>query len=812
MTQAGAVLGTPAFMAPEQAAGGSAAADERGDVFGLGAVLAVVLTGRPPFAGESSEATRVMAARGSVADCFARLDACGAEPELVALCKRCLAPEPGGRPADGGEVARAVTELRQAAEERARRAELERVRADGERAAAEVRAAEQRKRRHTQAALGISLTAAVLLAGVFAWWVSDQRRAARELAERDVARAIQSAEAKYAQARGADRDPALWADARAAAAQAVDRAGGAPGDARERARALLAEIEQVGKNRRLVATLLAIQAGMGDELTANGNQDFAAAHAKYAAAFREYGADIEAIAPDAAATLLRSLGGASAVELAAALDDWAYVRALAKVQGAKSLFDVTRRLDPDELRTRIRDAVDAQDVPGLTAVGRQVDPAVQPVQTVNLCSVWIWWLTPGAEREARLPDTIAFLTRARAHYPSDFQINHNLAFYLNRKRAYADALAYGLSAVAIRPDSQAAWLDCARAYEGLGRRAEAAAAYRRMAGMGPGAWRYRVLAGHHLTTTGDAAGAQAEYRLGAAAAPRDPSFDKWLAELATTGPNAPFLDELVAGFRGAVTAEPGRAAGHGRLGLALLARGDLAGARAALREAHRLDPAAMPAAPDVYAKPLTRAGLFAELAAVRGRDASKVTSGERMCTATLLLHAGDLAGYRRACAEMFGAFEKSVEPADADRTAKAILLAPESAEWLGRARALAKRATTGTESHQFYRLFMLSKALAEYRGGEYAAAAATVRDGYKPSATGGHFDASTLAVLAMALHREGKAAEAKAALATARAIVAARMPDPEKGRPFDPAGGWCDWLQAGMLVREAEGALGGGGK
>src|SRR5262249_60335012 len=86
-TQAGSVLGTPAFMAPEQAAGLVAKVDARSDVFGLGAVLAVILTGQPPFAASSAETTRGLAALGDVAACFARLDGCGAEPELVALCK-----------------------------------------------------------------------------------------------------------------------------------------------------------------------------------------------------------------------------------------------------------------------------------------------------------------------------------------------------------------------------------------------------------------------------------------------------------------------------------------------------------------------------------------------------------------------------------------------------------------------------------------------------------------------------------------------------------------------------------------------------
>jgi serine/threonine protein kinase len=101
-TQAGSVLGTPAFMPPEQALAAAAEVDARSDVFGLGAILAAILTGRPPFTADTAEATRVKAARGEVAECFGWLDGCGADPDLVALCKRCLArrllyPRPGRR-------------------------------------------------------------------------------------------------------------------------------------------------------------------------------------------------------------------------------------------------------------------------------------------------------------------------------------------------------------------------------------------------------------------------------------------------------------------------------------------------------------------------------------------------------------------------------------------------------------------------------------------------------------------------------------------------------------------------------------------
>src|SRR4051812_43327170 len=135
-TQAGSVLGTPAYMAPEQAIGAIDQIDARSDVFGLGGILAAVLTGRPPLLAETAEATRQMAARGRLQECSPRLDVCGAEPGLVDLCKRCLAAEKQERPADAGEVARAVAALRQEADERARTAELQRVRAEGERATA----------------------------------------------------------------------------------------------------------------------------------------------------------------------------------------------------------------------------------------------------------------------------------------------------------------------------------------------------------------------------------------------------------------------------------------------------------------------------------------------------------------------------------------------------------------------------------------------------------------------------------------------------------------------------------------------------
>jgi len=180
-TEAGSMLGTPAFAPPEQVAGEIDKVDTRADVFGLGAILAVILTGKPPYVGPTFESVRVMALRGKLDDGFTRLDASGSEPELVALCKRCLAFEPAERPPNAGEVAKAVAELRAAADERARRAELERIRVEGEQATAEARATERRKRRRLWIGAAAVLAAAVV--GGLTAVVAVQRRANVELAD-----------------------------------------------------------------------------------------------------------------------------------------------------------------------------------------------------------------------------------------------------------------------------------------------------------------------------------------------------------------------------------------------------------------------------------------------------------------------------------------------------------------------------------------------------------------------------------------------------------------------------------------------------
>ena len=107
-TRAGTVIGTPAYMAPEQARG-DRGVDARADVFALGAVLFECLTGSPPFI-----ADHLMAVLAKVlledAPRVAELTR-DVPADLDELVAKMLAKDRGERPADGAAVARAVVAL-----------------------------------------------------------------------------------------------------------------------------------------------------------------------------------------------------------------------------------------------------------------------------------------------------------------------------------------------------------------------------------------------------------------------------------------------------------------------------------------------------------------------------------------------------------------------------------------------------------------------------------------------------------------------------------------------------------------------------
>ena len=127
LSRAGSVLGTPSYMAPEQARGEVDRLDERCDVFALGSILCEILTGEPAFIGRSSGEIQRKASRGELKDAFDRLDGTGSDAELTGLAKNCLAAELEDRPRHAGEVAARIIAYQTGVQERLRQAEIARA-------------------------------------------------------------------------------------------------------------------------------------------------------------------------------------------------------------------------------------------------------------------------------------------------------------------------------------------------------------------------------------------------------------------------------------------------------------------------------------------------------------------------------------------------------------------------------------------------------------------------------------------------------------------------------------------------------------
>jgi serine/threonine-protein kinase len=578
-TVVGSVLGTPAYMAPEQARGDVDLVDERADVFGLGGILCEILTGKPPFSGKAAEAQR-RAQAGQIEDACLRLDGCRADAELIALAKRCLAAEPGDRPRHAGEVAEAVTAYERSVTERLRRAELERAAAEARaveeartRQLAEARATEVRKRQRLTLALAATVFALFVLgsAGVAWRWqertAREQERVAREqeqlAQEHDVDAALTEARAHQAAGR--------WPEARAALEKATGRLGGAgPLPQQERLGQMLRDLKMVAEVDDI--RLSAAEAARGTSF------DHEARTARYLMAFRAYDLDVTTL--DRAEAVARLRRAAIREELLAALDDWllhaphdVHVRLQAVADGA----------DDSAWRRAFRAAALARNGKKLRELARQEEALGQPPGVLN-------WLAVGLRGAGQVEQAVALLRQAQRRYPGDFWLNFELGYELAvalQPPRPEEAVGYFRAAVALRPASAAAHNELGAALEEKGDREGAIAEYRKSIELDPKWGAAYTNLGNALDLSGDFPGAVAEYRKALAL---EPKCARTHYNLAVAFADHGKLDDAVAEFREALGINPNYTTAHYGLGLALQGKRDLPGAAAEYHRAITLNP------------------------------------------------------------------------------------------------------------------------------------------------------------------------------------------------------------------------------
>jgi serine/threonine-protein kinase len=533
-TQSGAVLGTPSYMAPEQAQGKSRDIGPPADIFALGAILYELGTGRPPFRAETAVDTLFQVVTHDPVP-PARLNP-KLPADLETICLKCLQKEPAKRFASAEDLAEDLRRFLAGEPIRARPVGgLERV-------------VKWARRRPATAAL----TACGLLAGVLAaaggLWLERQAAERREDAARREAGLRRGVEAGLDKATDL-RQQARWAEARAVLEQVQARVGPeGPADLRDRLDKARAELRLVD---RLDAARLRAATWVRDGF------DTATADRAYAAAFRQAG--LGRPGDEVAAVAAGVRGSAVRPQLVAALDDWAHVTADAARR--RWLLAVARRADPDPWADRFRTAAAWDDAGVLKRLAREAPVGrLSPQLLAALANVLTW----------RGGDAVPLLRAAAERYPDDFWISFHLGNALHSAKRWEEAVGFYRAARALRPTAAAVHNNLGNPLQELGRLDDATTAYRRALRLDPNLSYARNNLAKTLLARGRAGEALALYRESLRRDPRDALARFGLGNVFRAQGRLP---DAVAAYREALALRPRDAEALTNLGLALAKQG-----------------------------------------------------------------------------------------------------------------------------------------------------------------------------------------------------------------------------------------------
>jgi serine/threonine-protein kinase len=456
VTQTGARLGTPSYMAPEQAVGDVNAVGPPADIYALGAVLYEMLTGRPPLEGQSASETvqKVITEDPRPPSTWNRK----VPRDLETICLKCLHKAAARRYASAQDLADDLHRFLDGKPVLARPVGL-------------LERAVKWVRRRPVAALLIGVVAVALgvAAGAGIWLRQQEldRQKAQALRQQQAREVLEAILGRIDTFRQEER----WHDAQSTFTLASARRleANSP-DLEER-------FKQAEADFQVAASFEAVRENVPRR--PEGLIDYPQWAADFQGAFEFAGLQID---EDAEAVAARIRTSAIRAQMVAAFEDRAFVAYMLK-DGllTKQLLRIARLADPEPVwRDRFRNADTWKDRKQLRQLAMDVftsSPAPSPHQ-VALLGVLLRF---NGERN----EGTHLLAEACRRQPKNFWVNREMGFALVLEQRWLEAAGFYRVAVAQRPDNAGAQDGLGYALANAGQIDDAIAAYRRAVELAP---------------------------------------------------------------------------------------------------------------------------------------------------------------------------------------------------------------------------------------------------------------------------------------------------------------------------------------
>ncbi len=698
LTRTGTALGTPSYMAPEQARGKPGEVGPAADTYSLGAILYETLTGRPPFRAESAaETVHQLHTQDPVPP--SRLNS-RTPRDLETICLKCLSKEPRQRYATAGDLNDDLNRFLRGDPITARPEGLVRR---------AVRAVRRRLALSVGVVSGVLFAALMLGAGL---WVAFDRAVLNQALENDlegIERLLQKSSLPEAKARIEQVESRLAVRENTVLRRRLDQC----------------------KSNWALATRLE-QISFDSVLGNDGKFTYAQADKDYNEAFHEFGFGQYGDDPEAVASRIR--GSVIRRALLAAADHWSVV-AVGAPERVDWAMAVAARAEPEPTlwREKARNPDVRRNRQALILLIERAsvkDESVQLLLALSSSLVTLgelpsspYGLRSPKKTEAQDSGTqITFLEKVQRANLSDLWANLCLGEALLMGTQPYNAIQYFQAVVALRPGLQIGHLGIARALGTMGFYEEAIV---------------------HIDK----------------ALEIDPNSTRTLCFRVIMLTGAGRHDEAIKLAQEALKFEPKFAYLHHAYGLSLRKKGRTEESLKEFTVAHELDPNDRTIEHELYqASTGERRWAKKQTDWQKKLEADPPNHDDWYGYAELCLYLGHVDEYRRARQALLARFGATESPQVAERTARACLLLPMSEEEMNKVVHLAELAAQADRKKyaSIYSFLQFVKGLCEYRQGNFEQAIGIMR-GEASTMPGPH----TKLVLGMALHRIGDEAEAR---------------------------------------------------